>query len=300
MPGPGVANQLVKVGAGFNLQLGNFSDADNDKLIYSASVMGPNWGVFDLPSWLTFNPEIRTYSGSPSHNDIGSTIVVMTATDPLGASDSDGFKLTVNEMTGSVTISGKALQGQTLTANNDLADTNGIMGTITYQWRAGGLDIAGAAGNTLVIGADQVGKVITVVASYTDQMGYAESVTSSATPAIVYGFEGNDLLSKGAGDDSLYGGEGNDTLIGGAGTDTLDGGNGVDTVSFSDAAQGVIVDLSPTGNIPAVAMVTFEEVNPTLVGGANDASIITNETGNHFGQFVKSQNAESLAGECLH
>ena len=58
--------------------------------------------------------------------------------------------------------------------------------------------------------------------------------------------------------DSLCGGDGNDTLISSAGTDKLDGGNGIDTVSFLDATQGASVDLSPMGNVPAKAMVTFE------------------------------------------
>ncbi|MEI6732756.1 MAG: DUF4347 domain-containing protein [Comamonadaceae bacterium] len=90
--------------------------------------------------------------------------------------------------TGTVTISGTATQGQTLSAANTLADADGIPstgpGAISYQWQAGGVDIAGANSNTLVLGLAQVGKAITVVARYTDAKGTAESVTSSATSSV--------------------------------------------------------------------------------------------------------------------
>ena len=84
---------------------------------------------------------------------------------------------------GSVTVSGTAAQNQTLTANNTLADINGL-GTISYQWKADGTNIAGATGNTYVLTEGDVGKTVTVTASYTDLHGTSESVASSATAAI--------------------------------------------------------------------------------------------------------------------
>lgn len=85
--------------------------------------------------------------------------------------------------TGSVTISGTATQGQTLTASNNLADLDGL-GTISYQWQAGGTAIAGATASTYVLTQAEVGKTITVTASYTDGQGTAESLTSTATGAV--------------------------------------------------------------------------------------------------------------------
>jgi len=85
---------------------------------------------------------------------------------------------------GGVTISGTPTQGQTLTADNNLADPDGL-GVISYEWSAGGVVISGASGNTLVLGADQVGKAITVVARYTDGGGTAESISSSSTGVVV-------------------------------------------------------------------------------------------------------------------
>jgi uncharacterized delta-60 repeat protein len=84
---------------------------------------------------------------------------------------------------GSVTITGTVTQGQTLTATNTLADLDGI-GTISYQWSANGARIVGATNSTLPLGQAQVGKTISVTASYTDGFGTAESVSSNATGTI--------------------------------------------------------------------------------------------------------------------
>ena len=81
--------------------------------------------------------------------------------------------------TGSVTISGTFTQGQTLSAANSLADLDGL-GAIKYQWSAGGVLIQGAADSTYVLTQGDLGKAITVAASYTDGQGTLESVTSAA------------------------------------------------------------------------------------------------------------------------
>ena len=90
--------------------------------------------------------------------------------------------------TGGVSISGAATQGVTLTASNDLADADGIptsgIGAIGYQWLAGGSTISGANTGTYVLTSAEVGKTVTVVASYADNDGHAESVTSAATSSV--------------------------------------------------------------------------------------------------------------------
>jgi Ca2+-binding RTX toxin-like protein len=85
--------------------------------------------------------------------------------------------------TGNVTISGTATQNQTLTASNTLADTDGL-GTISYQWFSDDKVISNTTQTTYALTQSDVGKKITVKASYTDMFGTAESVTSSATEAI--------------------------------------------------------------------------------------------------------------------
>ncbi|WP_108326791.1 cadherin domain-containing protein [Limnohabitans sp. MMS-10A-192] len=85
--------------------------------------------------------------------------------------------------TGAVTITGKATLGQTLTATSTLADSDGL-GVLSYQWKANGEAISGQTGTTLELGQAQVGKAITVTASYTDGYITAESATSIATAAV--------------------------------------------------------------------------------------------------------------------
>ncbi|MEP1151296.1 MAG: BspA family leucine-rich repeat surface protein [Balneola sp.] len=86
--------------------------------------------------------------------------------------------------TGSVTISGTAQEDETLTASNTLADEDGL-GAITYQWQRGGVNIVGATNSTYTLVQDDVGEVITVVASYTDGEGTAESETSAGTDVVI-------------------------------------------------------------------------------------------------------------------
>jgi Ca2+-binding RTX toxin-like protein len=125
-----------------------------------------------------------------SHADIGKAISVRASyTDGYGAAESrvsaaTGPVANVNDApTGEVTIVGSARQGLTLTASNTLADADG-MGTVSYQWLADGQVIAGTTGASYTLGQADVGKAISVRASYTDRQGTPEAVTSNATAAV--------------------------------------------------------------------------------------------------------------------
>lgn len=161
-----------------------FSDPDGENLNFSV-VMSNGTG---LPPWLMFNASARTLSGTPGTTDTGSFTIRIRATDTSGSTASDDVIVTVAEVndapTGSVTIDGNAIQGQTLTAFNTLADVDGL-GTIAYQWKADSSDIGGAKFGTLTLAEAQVGKAISVVANYTDGHGTVESVSSAATAAVV-------------------------------------------------------------------------------------------------------------------
>jgi Ca2+-binding RTX toxin-like protein len=210
--------------------------------------------------------------------EVGKTITVTASyTDLLGTAESvsstaTAAVLNVNDLpTGSVTISGTATQGQVLTAANTLADLDGL-GTITYQWKANGTNIGGATGSTYTLTQAEVGKTVTVTASYTDLLGTAEAVSSSATASVgavaggatftgtagadtltgtafadtLLGLAGNDTLSGGDGNDTLDGGLGNDSLIGGIGNDSMIGGAGNDTYVV-DVTTDVVVELANEG-----------------------------------------------------
>jgi uncharacterized delta-60 repeat protein len=163
--------------------------------------------------------------------------------------------------TGAVNITGTAQQGQTLLASNTLADIDGL-GAISYQWRANGVDISGATEQTYLLTAAEVGKIITVIARYTDGFGTAESVSSLTTLAVtssvgitlagtatankLTGTALDDTLNGLAGDDTLNGGAGNDTLDGGTGNDSMVGGTGDDTYVV-DVTADVIVEAANSG-----------------------------------------------------
>lgn len=82
-------------------------------------------------------------------------------------------KVTINDTTPSV--------GDTLVAGNTLADADGL-GAITYQWKAGSTVLGTGATHTVT--AAELGKTLTVTASYTDKGGSNESVSSTATAAV--------------------------------------------------------------------------------------------------------------------
>jgi hypothetical protein len=85
--------------------------------------------------------------------------------------------------TGSVTIAGIAIKGQILTASNNIADANGL-GAISYQWLSNGAVITNVTQSTYTLTQADVGKKITVKASYIDALGTAEILSSASTANI--------------------------------------------------------------------------------------------------------------------
>jgi hypothetical protein len=86
--------------------------------------------------------------------------------------------------TGGVVISGSPVQGATVSATTSgLADADGL-GFFSYVWQRDGATISGATAKTYETTQDDVGAVLTVIVSYTDGGGVAESVTSEATSPI--------------------------------------------------------------------------------------------------------------------
>ena len=80
-------------------------------------------------------------------------------------------------LTGSVSISGNPVVGQTLSANTSSLDGTG---TITYQWKRGSTNI-GSNSSTYVVKTADVGGTITVTVT---RAGYSGSKTSAATVVV--------------------------------------------------------------------------------------------------------------------
>jgi Ca2+-binding RTX toxin-like protein len=119
-----------------------------------------------------------------------------------------GIVADVNHVpTGAVTIGGIAVQGQALTASNTLADADGL-GVISYQWKANGLNIGGATTNAYTLSAAEIGKTVTVQASYTDGGHTLETVTSAGLQVASYTNSVNEntkLVTKVTSSDLLIG-----------------------------------------------------------------------------------------------
>lgn len=173
----------------FTLPADAFTDVDeDDRLTLTATLLDGS----PLPSWLDFDPETRTFAGTPGNDDVGPVTVRVTARDRDGASVSDDFTLTVENVndapTGAVTIAGVATEDEVLRVSNTLADADGL-GRISYQWQRsveGGefADIPGETGESYALGDTDVGASLRVVASYIDQRGEVETVTSAATATV--------------------------------------------------------------------------------------------------------------------
>ena len=95
-----------------------------------------------------------------------------------------------DEATGEPSIGGTTERDQDLSVStSDIADADGLDGaTFTYQWiRVDGTsetDIRDARSNAYTLRAADVGKTIKVRVSFTDDAGFAESLTSAPTEAI--------------------------------------------------------------------------------------------------------------------
>ena len=97
-----------------------------------------------------------------------------------------------NPATGTLSISGTAEVGETLAADTtDIADADGLNGvTFSYQWVANDgtadTDIADATASTYTLVSADEGRTIKVRVSFTDDDGYEETLTSTATEAVSY------------------------------------------------------------------------------------------------------------------
>ena len=148
--------------------------------------------------WLADNVRIPGAGGSSytlGEGKRGRKISVMaTFTDDRGNEDTltSGPTETVaarernSRAAGLPLISGRALVGQTLTADTSLIfDADGLENSVfSYLWEADDDSIPGAHDPTYTPVQADVGKVITVIVSFLDDAAYSQSMTSPDTMAV--------------------------------------------------------------------------------------------------------------------
>jgi uncharacterized delta-60 repeat protein len=122
----------------------------------------------------------------------------------------------VNDLpSGSVELQGHLTAGETLEAKNKVEDADGI-GVVNYQWTVDGIAEAGATKSSFALTNSHIGKVISVIASYTDAGGTKEQVSSTVSKPIGGSFQGtikNDQFTSTERDEIFNGGLGLDTAI---------------------------------------------------------------------------------------
>ncbi|MFC5696611.1 peroxidase family protein, partial [Pseudomonas sp. GCM10022186] len=187
-------------------------------------------------------------------------------------------------------------------SRGSISDPDGLTNTVfSYQWQVsdaasptGFSNIAGATQPGFTPTAAQVGQTLRVVASFTDDGGTLESLTSSATAVVgalingtavadnlvgtigadlINGGDGNDTLSGGPGDDTLVGEGGDDLLIGGPGADVMVGGVGNDMYVVTEAGD-TVTELAAGGHdTVSTALATYTlgaNVEGLFFGGSGD------------------------------
>ncbi len=132
----------------------------------------------------------------PSQAQVGQRLrVVVNLVDGHGTAESATSAATevvvnTNDLpTGSVVIAGTPIQGQVLSATENLADVDGL-GPLTLQWQRSTntvtwTAISGATSSTFTPGQAEVGFRIRVQASYVDGQGSAEVAASAATLPVL-------------------------------------------------------------------------------------------------------------------
>ena len=112
---------------------------------------------------------------------------------------------------------------------------------------------------------------------------------STATPAMLLGMAGNDVLQGGTGNDILDGGAGNDTLIGWSGADTLIGGLGNDSY-FVENVGDVVTENLNEGTDTVSSRVTY--TLPTNLENLILTGVLSiNGSGNDQANVITGNNA---------
>ncbi|MCP5077458.1 MAG: outer membrane beta-barrel protein [Psychromonas sp.] len=284
----------------FNLQVTNINDAVTGSVTISGTVaqdseltaintLADNDGLGNFTyQWKANNVNVGTDATTytPTDSDVGKTITVtISYTDLQGTAESKASSATaavtnVNDaVTGTVTISGTVAEDSVLTANNTLADNDGL-GDFTYQWKANNENV-GTDATTYTPTDSDVGKTITVTISYTDLRGTAESKTSAVTVAVT---NINDAVT---GSVAISGTVAKESVL--TATNNLADVDGIGELSYQWYANGVEINDATTDTYTLTAdeinkvitvKVSYTDQNGTLeskVSAATVAVVNTND-----------------------
>ncbi|MFN6480733.1 putative Ig domain-containing protein, partial [Nostoc sp. DedQUE07] len=188
-----IADQKVTAETTFNFTISEntFSDVDiEDTLTYTASLDNGD----PLPSWLSFNPNKRTFSGTPTNNNLGSLNIKVTAKDSVGAEISDVFALTVAQGITAETESTSLLTritGDIFTIRNQV---NGEKAKLSVKIKSNTSEEVNELGVFVVDDAEgRINGVAPGAANYTELALQRATVLLSSLAKLPNGFNPTDL-----------------------------------------------------------------------------------------------------------
>jgi uncharacterized delta-60 repeat protein len=138
---------------------------------------------------LVLQPDGKIVVTGVTNNGTDNDDIAVVRFNPDGSLDTtfDGKEITNSLLTGTIQISGNAIQNETLSIQNTLNDADGLSAStplFRYQWLQNGIAISGATQATYTLSENDIGTEITVKVSYTDGLGKLETATSNATDLI--------------------------------------------------------------------------------------------------------------------
>jgi Ca2+-binding RTX toxin-like protein len=289
----------------FTLPTGTFTDIDaGDVLAYTATLADGN----ALPTWLSFNANTRTFSGTPSIEQMGVVDIKIIATDVAGTSATDIFRITVNS--GLTEIIGNDADNN-LSGSTKAESIKGLGGNDTLYGLGGSDYLYGGEGNDYLEGGSATDYLYGGAGNDTYRLKDADIVIEAANEGIdtvISNFNytlnanvenltvmsnmsgtGNDLnnriIGSGKGANTINGGAGDDYLDGGYGSDVLTGGAGVDSFVLNALNNGIdrITDFT-TGTDKLY-------VSASLYGGGLAAGVALNSSQLLIGTSSTATNA---------
>lgn len=265
-----------------------FSDPDGDTLIYAALMANGS----PLPSWLTFDPVQRKFSGTAPAGG-PNLLVRVLAYDPAGLNVYDDVQFN--------TVTGISNDNQTITGTGNNDTLAGGNGNDTINAGKGDDRISGNGGNDTVNGEDGNDTAVyrgssseytvtfdNLTGKYTiadktsgrdgtDTLSSIESLTftnGSFTPqslvvvsTTLTGTSNSDVLTGGSADETINAGKGDDRLIGNGGNDILNGEDGTDTAEYRGASTDYTVTFdSASGKYTITDKTSGRDGTDTLSG----------------------------------
>ncbi|PIF77517.1 Ca2+-binding RTX toxin-like protein [Variovorax sp. 54] len=250
-----------------------------DSVTYTAKMANGD----PLPSWLSFDSQTRTFSGTPTSANIGNLQFVLWGTDNYGYGAGTYVNLTVSPPNRAPVLA-TALADQSVaegTAINYTVPTGSFTdpdagdslsytatlsdGTALPSWLSFNASTRKFTGTVPIGALDAVSVRVTA----TDQGGLAiqdvfniavtvQNLTLNGTTSAetLTGRSGNDTINGMGGNDTLIGNAGNDRMIGGTGNDMMSGGTGDDTYVV-DSATDVVNESANEGKDTVESSLTW-------------------------------------------